>query len=846
MASDFKQKNTDASYFYSHVFNHVNDLVILLNEKGYIIDINIAAKKYYNWIDKEIIGKNFESLKKEIISETILPSHQSILPNINLSLSQISISAQSDLQPIIDWSTIELKDHENKISGCVIIGKDITDKIKTESQAQQIQAYLENISSCMPGNFYWKNKEGRYLGCNLSLVKTLRLLSVKDVVGKTDYDLWPKQAELLKKHDEKVMNSGQLAYLEEIVDMPSQGKMYFTVIKMPFFNEKGEIVGIIGNSLDITELKNTQSELEKAKEIAENLSKAKSEFIANMSHDVKTPIAGIIGLSEILKKQLQGAPQDFIQDIFLCAEQLMRFFDNCLEMAKSENMDMVLVKERFNFKVLVNQIKELFLPALENKNLDFSIDYDSKIPNVLLGSRPALYRIILNLLGNAVKFTEQGNILIKVDLSRKSTEKKAIIKLVIEDTGIGIPKDKQQIIFEQFTRLTPAYQGIYTGSGIGLFVVNKLVNSLNGEIYVESEEGKGSRFIVVLPLEIPLLEEREYGSKSPVYSSPQESPTHKVHHTPVELIEPVDSLNHKPHRILLVEDSKIAQQVGKAILSALNCNVEIAESGHQAIEMFQPGKYDLVLMDMGLPDTTGDKVAKYFREKEKESSNYVPIIALTAHPMKAVSESCKEANMQGVLSKPLSSGQASQIIHRYIYGQSTTVNGLDVFNDLPQSNSPKEDYTSLNNISASVLSAVSLIKNGLGKDLPHTEAQLFQLEQYPLLDIEKGLEATQNESALRQMLYLLIEEIIPQEISILENYYMNKDWGNIEKIAHKLKGGSLYCGTVRMGYGCQYLERYYKAGHRELLEKLYKQFRIVLKQTTEHIEKYLKQSSFLD
>jgi two-component system, OmpR family, aerobic respiration control sensor histidine kinase ArcB len=800
MSANFRQKNMDGfQTMYSHVFNHLSDLVVLLDVDGNIVDINLAAKKYYNCVQDQVVGEKFEFLSEKI-------THRSRLQK-NTALKNAQYVS-------IDWKTIDLKNNQNDFYGFLLIGEDITDKLKIESQAREIQNYLERISSCMPGNFYWKNKEGRYLGCNTSLLKILGLKSVEDIIGKTDDDLWPEQAVQLRKHDQKVMGSGELYYLEEIVNMPlSKGKMYFTVIKMPLFDENKNVVGIIGNSLDITELKNTQLELKKAKEFAENLSKAKSEFIANMSHDVKTPIAGIIGLSEVLKKELSGNANNLVQDILSCAEELMSFFDNCLAMSKSDAIDLVLVKEEFNLKALLHRVIKLFYPAIENKNLDFNIYYDSRIPDFLLGSAVAIYRILMNLLGNAVKFTETGGVHIHAALGKKSTSEKVIIKLSIKDSGIGIPEDKQTLIFEQFTRLTPSYQGIYTGSGIGLFVVNKLVKSLNGEIYLKSEESKGSEFTVVLPLDVPLLDQSEYGDNRldlSIYEAFNVYKARQSHPQNFEMFNSIQPpLKQTLSRVLLVEDSRIAQRVGKSVLSALNCEVDVAENGNRALKYFEQGKYDLVFMDIGLPDMDGDKVAQKFREIEKASAYpAVPIIGLTAHPLENIVAVCESAGMQSVLSKPLSSGQAFELLNRYVYSQKI------------DSETPK-------------------LINGMVKDLPASESALFQLEIYPLLDLKEALKLAGNEVALREMLQLLVAEVIPEELSHLANSYAQKNWDSIKGIAHKLKGSALYLGTLRMRYACQYLERYKKTGQDALLDELYRQCVVVLEETQKHVEAWL-------
>lgn len=689
-----------------------------------------------------------------------------------------------------------------------------------------IHEYYLNIISSMPNNVYWLDRNCITQGCNNNVLQLLNLRRTEQFIGLTYEEMgklaqWTEgQAQSFKHDDMEVIATGKpKSNVEEPPLYDQDGNpVYYLSTRVPLFDKNKNVIGVIGISADITERKHMEEQLRIAKDQTEALSKAKSEFIANMSHDVKTPLSGIIGLAEILENELNGKPHPFIQDILISAQQLMNFFNNCLEMAKSDQIDMVLTKERFNLKGLIDEIMELFSSAIQSKNLNFHIYYDPKIPQTLLGSRGAIYRIILNLIGNAIKFTHRGSISIHATLGKKSTSKKAIIKLVIEDTGIGIPHAEQRLIFEKFTRLTPSYQGIYEGSGIGLFVVDKLVKSLQGEIYIQSEEGEGSQFIVVLPLEVSLLDESEYGENHlDTISREASKPKQILHHE----IEAPDSLETTKKtlsvkHILLVEDNLIAQQIGKTLLSALNCKVDVSETGNKAVQIFEPGKYDLVFMDVGLPDISGDIVAKHLRAKEKDSNYHVPIIALTAHPVKNTLANCKEADMQGVLNKPLSSTQALQMINYYIHGQSYIVHGLEAFHEFSSKKTTKNQV--------------------LTEDLPDTESQLFQLEVYPLLDNEKGVRAAGSPTLLKEMLEILIKEILPEEIANLKEAYTVKNWDQIASIAHKLKGGCLYCGATRMLYACQYLERYHKSGQNKLLNKLYNQCINVLEQTKKHLE----------
>ena len=475
-------------------------------------------------------------------------------------------------------------------------------------------AQLRNIIYEIPGCVYWKDKKGVYLGCNKGFLEIAGLNSVDQVIGKTDFDLcWAEQAEILRKNDKEVMLFGPI-HFEESVTLSNQEKLTYTVVKSPLYDEKGEVIGVIGTSLDISQQKRLAEELRVARDKAEALSKAKSEFILNMSHDVKTPLSGIIGLAEILTYQLKEKElTDFAQMILDSGNQLLIFFDNCLEMTKLEGTNLIQAKEYFNLRNLVNELTDLFQPAIQSKNLDYYVNFDENIPGGLIGSRAGLYRILMNLIGNAVKFTKSGSVSITIQVGKKTTRKKMIIKISIEDTGIGIPEDKQKIIFERFTRLTPSYKGIYEGSGIGLYIVQRFIHSMGGEIYLQSEEGKGSRFTIILPLEVPLLSAQEYQEGKLLSTSEYKrkqsdaaKPSLKKEHLEPEIKNFTNE--EKPsdkRRVLLIEDNPIAQRLAGRLLSSLYCEVEIAETGKKALDLYRSGKFDFILVDIGLPDIPG-------------------------------------------------------------------------------------------------------------------------------------------------------------------------------------------------------------------------------------------------
>lgn len=547
------------------------------------------------------------------------------------------------------------------------------------NKLKQLLAFLRTIVTNMPGNVYWKDEDSVYMGGNNNVVTACGLSSRAEIAGLTDSVLeknlhWePGTAVRFRQDDIHVMRSKQPLTLEDHFVQADSNEVFMLTTKTPIFDENAKAVGILAASMDITKLKQQEAELQKAKEAAEAANLAKSEFIANMSHDVKTPLSGIISIAEALSSRVQEEYRELTHDILHAGQHLMTFFENCIELSKLESGSILISKETFGLQHLINELVFLFLPATKAKSLELYVDYDEKIPKRLIGGRVTLYRILLNLVGNAVKFTAQGSITIRAELSKKSTSTKAVIKFTIVDTGIGIPASKQHLIFERFARLAPSYQGTYEGSGIGLYIVQEFVKSMGGEIHVKSQEGKGSKLIVVLPLEIPLLEDAEYDD---VIDSPLPLSHGTLVQTKALTHVPKNSSLHKkteriktgdaPIKILLVEDSVMAQKGTSLLFSSLGCEIDIASLAREAIALFKPGRYHLVLMDIGLPDMKGYEVSKTLREMEEGSSFCVPILGLSAHATQDERRLSTAAGMAEMLSKPLLIGQAKAALLHYV------------------------------------------------------------------------------------------------------------------------------------------------------------------------------------
>lgn len=378
---------------------------------------------------------------------------------------------------------------------------------------------LKSVIDNLPGSIYWKDRNGVYLGRNVFSHEKSKSVNLEDdtstqdsLIGKTDYDYFSKEvADGYRKNDLEVMETGKELVKEETVVFPDGKKLIQLSSKRPLRDEKGNITGVIGNTVDITHLKEIEAELREAKEQLEIANNIKTDFIRNMEHDIRTPLGGVWGLANYLWKHEPDAQKKaYLGDITNCAKELMDYCNGILDFSKIELGILPILEKKFNLKKVIDRIMIIETPPAGLKKLNLTLDYDNHLPTILIGDPYRLERMLLNLVSNAIKFTEKGNVILRVKLLKYAKDNKnSIVRFIIEDTGIGIPQEKQDFIYEKFYRITPSNKNIYKGIGLGLRVVRQFITEMNGEIDLKSELGKGSTFICILPFKLPLTAEVE-------------------------------------------------------------------------------------------------------------------------------------------------------------------------------------------------------------------------------------------------------------------------------------------------------------------------------------------------
>jgi PAS domain S-box-containing protein len=387
------------------------------------------------------------------------------------------------------------------------------------------------------------------------------------------------------------------------------------------------------------ERKLAEEDLKLAREAAESASQAKSQFLANMSHELRTPMTGVLGMLEFaLNTALDEQQQDFIETAHKSARALLRILNDILDLSKVEAGKLSIEENPFVLQDCVTGAIDILVPEARRKGLELNCAIAEDLPKIVVGDQVRLLQVLTNLLGNAVKYTERGEVKITVTPVSQTSSGKREINFIVTDSGIGIPAEKKEMIFQSFTQVDESHARRYGGVGLGLAICRELVERMGGAIACDSEEGRGSTFSFTIP----------FGD----VRSERESVNISVEPPPVTII-PVSREVKRKRRLLLAEDDPISRKVIGLMLQHSNFDLDIAENGLQAVELWEKGNYDLVLMDVQMPGLDGFAATGAIREKERANGGHTLIVAMTAHALEKDQKRCIAAGMDAYISKPI-------------------------------------------------------------------------------------------------------------------------------------------------------------------------------------------------
>jgi PAS domain S-box-containing protein len=628
LQSEYSRKLIEAS----------KDPLVTINTDGKIMDMNEAMLKVTDKSREQLLNTEFclyftDKQKAEKVYQEVFD--KGFVSNFPL------VMKDGKLTDVLFNGSV-YKDENNQIVGAVVVARDVSEQKKAEAKIldslQEVTDYKLALDASTIVDITDKN--GNILFVNDNYIKISKY-SYDELVGgnhqmvnsefhSKDFmgNLW------------KTISKGKI-WKDNIRNKDKDGNFYWlSMTIVPFNDDKGIPYQFVAISIDITAQKTLELELTEAKVFAEMATtiaedsrnsaedavKAKQQFLSNMSHEIRTPMNAIIGFTKVvLKTELTAKQKEYLMAIKMSGDALIILINDILDLAKVDSGKMTFENTPFKLASSITSMLHLFETKIQEKNLKLVIKYDDKIPEVLIGDPIRLNQIILNLVSNAVKFTNIGTITVVVKLLSQNSEN-ASIQFQVQDTGIGIRASKISSIFENFQQAANTTSRLYGGTGLGLAIVKQLVEAQGGIIKIDSKIDKGSIFSFTLDFKQTKLD---------------------VVHEP-EILE-LDSTA-KNTKILVVEDMELNQLLMKTLLDDFGFECDITANGKLAIEKLKTKTYDIILMDLQMPEMNGFEATEYIRKKMKLD---IPIIALTADVTTVDVEKCKAVGMNDYIAKPV-------------------------------------------------------------------------------------------------------------------------------------------------------------------------------------------------
>jgi PAS domain S-box-containing protein len=556
-------------------------------------------------------------------------------------------------------------------------------------------------------------------------------LSEQDIIGKSVFEIWNKLPVRLKDVKKALLG-------EEFKELIAFEGRFFESHYIPARNNDGVLTGVMGIATDITGHKEQEDQLRQQVILSSETQKIKEQFLANMSHEIRTPIHGIIGITKIV---LQSNPDKellhYLNAIRKSADNLLVIINDILDFSKIEAEKMTFESVCFNLFELVNTINELFKARISDDKVKIVLEMDPELPPLIKGDPVRLTQVINNLMGNAVKFTHQGSVTLSVS-KHKLMGEEAIISFQVKDTGIGIAEDKLSTIFDSFSQAGSDITRKYGGTGLGLSIAKRIVELQEGNITVESKINEGTTFYFTLPFQLPGKDEQETEEKRVVDAH----------------------LDFKGSiKLLVVEDNEINRLIINKHIKDWGFEHEEACNGVEAVEMITLNEYDVVLMDIEMPEMNGYIAAEKVRTTLSGKKQQIPILAMTAHASSTEKAKCLSAGMNDYVSKPF--------------------DPIEVKNKIIELSGKKSVSLSSHMPVATPVSIAEV------NTIPH--AKLTDLSF--LREMSGGT----NDTFMREFIGLFITNM-PVAITELEDGLQHKDWEKVRQSAHKMKPSLNYVG----------------------------------------------------
>ena len=756
---------------------------------------------------------------------------------------------------------------------------DVTHRKQAEADLEQERYLLRTLLDNLPHNIYFKDSASRFIRVNRAMSEYFGLENPDDAIGQTDFDHFREEhARQARLDEERIMNSGEpLVDREEKETWPDGTDTWVSTTKLPLYDQQNQIIGTFGVSRDITEQKLAAQALQKAKEAAESANKAKSDFLANMSHEIRTPLNAIIGMTElVLDSNLNESQREYLRMVIESGDSLLSLINDILDFSKIEAGKLDFDHAVFDLQESLGDTMKSLAYRAHTKGLELACRIHPEVPSLLVGDVGRLRQIIINLVGNAIKFTDMGEVVLDVNV-REQRSDMVQLQLSVRDTGVGIPPEKLATIFQAFEQADTSTTRRFGGTGLGLAISMRLVEYMGGEIWADSTLGEGSNFqftawielasgddiqplqprpvivsgtrvlvvddnatnriileemlvnwgmkptaVADVPTAMGLLREsfrsgNPFGlvltdANMPDYDgfslADQVKQDNELSSTvimmltsgdrpgdisrcdelgisayllkPIKQSELFDAIvmalgvtaaedeyqrdratptDVPPLDVLLAEDSLVNQKLAVGLLQREGHTVTVANHGREVLAAMESGRFDLILMDVQMPEMDGLDATRSIRSWEQGTDRHIPIIAMTAHAMKGDRQRCLDAGMDGYIAKPIRMKQLFQTIATVLGHSSAPLPELD----LPSGGEPD----------------------------PSPDAAAATAAW----NVETALESVKGDHDLLRIVMetFLVES--PQLMARMEQAIENSDAADLNLAAHSLKGSLRFFGA---------------------------------------------------
>ena len=699
-------------------FDIVGVLVVAVDLDGNVTLINKKGCSILEYDEDEIIGKNWLS---SFVDETkrdeagmnfknasgVATDHKEVFPYVLIS--------KSGKKRIIEARKVVMRNEKDEIIGFLISGEDVTDFHTFQNTLKKLVYQYRTLAGNIPNtDMYLFDKSLRFLIAEGTDMKKYNHTK-DDFEGKTVYEVLDNEAKrfLIPLYESAITGK------EISTEFSSNGNDYIISL-LPLRNNEGEIYGGMSIIQNITKEKNITQNLRKAKDIAEDANSAKNSFLASVSHEIRTPLNAIIGFSEQLSKtHMSKQQQNFVDIIAKSSDHLLSLVNEILVLSKIDAGEVYFNEQPFKPVQVVKEVYNTLKIKAGEKSINFKYNDENCGERILLGDTLRLKQILINIANNAIKFTESGYVDIKCQVQEEN-EDTVKVQFDITDTGIGIPDEKLEAIFEEFKQADSTVLKKYGGTGLGLTISKHLVELQGGTISVKSELGGGSCFTIVIP----------YKTTSDKNIEIQEG-------------ELIDTSLLADMKILLVDDDNVNRLLGKTILDNFKCEVDLAEGGQEAIEKIKNKKYDIILLDIHMPDVSGIDVANYIRKDLNDQET--TIIAVTAAVMKQDIIQYFGVGINDYLVKPFKELNMFNKIHRSLESNNRTIRFYE-----------EEDV----------------------EEKLKTAAPLFNLNELKRI--------AKNDSGFMQKILNTFIDNSKQGVQDMQTFVKEKNWKQIGETAHRL------------------------------------------------------------